>query len=161
MKFELQHVALYTKGWYDRSDNIWYDILKCLQGDNRLGWIDLKEPISQSTKDDILSIIIRNVAPMFNKELKDFAHDLVFEINPATCWRYGYYHTGHTWTKKDKLKGYDYQEATLWYFLSKIQGELLSNLESLPDPDDKILPVGEERLKRFSSMKFRMDTCNQ
>lgn len=158
MKFPLQHVALYTKGWYDRSGEIWRDILKCLQGDKRLDWINPDESITDVIKQDILSVIIRNVAPMFNKELKDFAHDLVFEINPTVCWKYGYYHKGHSWlsSKGGYNNEYDYQEATLWYFLSKIQGEILSNIDDLPTPNDKILPVGEERLKRFSTMKLRI-----
>jgi len=157
MKFPLQHVALYTKGWYDRSGEIWRDILKCLIADKYLDWNTPNAIITAGVKQDILSTIIRHVTPLFKKELKDFAHDLVFEIDPHTCWRYGYYHKGHTWIVNkngyESLGEYDYQEATLWYFLSKIQGELLAELESLTTPDENVLPVGEERMKRFLLMK--------
>lgn len=145
--FRIKHVALYTKGWYERSENVWNDLNKCLQKDDYL--------LTQH-RDEILAIIIRNISPLFKETLADFAHQLVFETLPENCWKYGYYHKGCKWLSDrkdfDELKEYNNETAVLWFMLSKLQGTTIMEIGDLPAPDDTVLPVTEKAKEKFAKM---------
>lgn len=132
----LKHVALYSKHWYKRSDDVWADLIKCLEADD----------YTPQTKYDVLSIIINNVAPLFNKwDIERYTIDLISAISPQNCWKHGYYTKDHTlaverWPEL-AYKNYDYYEATLWYFLSKLSNSTITELGGLPKPSKSVLPL--------------------
>lgn len=79
-KFKLSHLALYAKGWYNRSDNIWEDLKKilCLDG------------YTPFTNGDVYSIILGKVqeCPSYRwTELRE----VLIGIHPNNCWKFGYY----------------------------------------------------------------------
>lgn len=136
---KLKHVALYTKGWYQRTDDIWADIQACLVGDD----------YTPFTKQDILDIVIRNVTPLFsNYTVSDFTIELISSINPVECWKNGYYHKEHTWIPKkesEKFAEYDYQQAVLWFYLSRLQRATVYECGGLPKKaNEKVLPLSKK-----------------
>lgn len=134
----LKHVALYTKFHYKKSDDIWADIKKCLEADTYM----------PRNKEDILTIIIRNVVPLFNMPTADFAMVFTDALYPYNCWKYGYYHNDCKWVKDyKKLPEYDYQTAILWFYLSKLQGATIDECGGLPQADEKVLPFSETLLE--------------
>jgi len=135
----LKHVALYSKHWYKRTDDVWGDLIKCLEADD----------YQPQTKYDVLSIITNNVAPLFKQwGIEHYTMDLISSISPHNCWKHGYYTKDHRWAVERwpelASKTYDYYEATLWYFLSKLSNSTIIELGGLPKPSSKILPLNKQ-----------------
>lgn len=131
----LKHVALYTKFHYEHGDDVWDDITKCLQADD----------YTPDSKGDILSIIINNVAPLFKMEIHYYTLEIIEALDRLNCWKFGYYTQDHKWAVNKwpelQLKVYDYQEAVLWFFLSKLQRSKVSELDGLPKADPNVLSL--------------------
>lgn len=137
-EFHLNHVALYTKGHYAKNEDIWEDIKACLRADD----------YTPETKENVLAIVTRNVAPLFKQDIVDYTRALIDAINPYGCWKYGYYTNTCDWIKNYKeLKDYDQQEAILWFFLSKLQGSTNTELNNLVRvrADSKVLPLAKKK----------------
>ena len=132
---KLKNVALYAKLWYERGE-VWQDIKICLQADGY-------EP---QTKQDILRIVMRNVAPLFKGTIEDFAIDLIEDISPGECWKSGFFHSQCTWVDEAEFHPlYDYKTATLYFFLSKLQGATIDELDGLPKAKSKVLPLTKRK----------------
>src|ERR1017187_6087391 len=102
-EFLPKHVALYAKLHYQRSDNVWNDVMICLKADGY-------EPYSHG---DVLGILTRNMAKLNDKPHEHYMQCFIDGISPQNYSRHGYY-------------TYDYQTAILWYYLSELQGMLIS-----------------------------------
>lgn len=100
--FNLGHVVLYAKGWYQKSDNIWSDLKQMLEYDN----------YTPFDSGDVFWIITN----MFEKsELGSNCNSLLqtlISTQPTECWKYGYNCTKET---------YDVSTATMYYILSSIR----------------------------------------
>lgn len=126
-KFPLSHVCLYAKGWYNRSENVWNDIRKCLSADGYCG--DL------FTNSDCLNVILNRWSEMQADHTHSF-NALVFGAMDHNCWKHGY-STKTNWSygqNIDQLPDYDYMTAVLWYILSSLQGcESSAWIQKRPD----------------------------
>jgi hypothetical protein len=143
---KLKHVALYSKHHYERSGDVWEDIKKCLIADDYTPY----------SKTDVLNIIIRNVTPLFHHNTPDFATILIDGISPHNCWKYGFYHKGCAWVKDCKeFPEYDYETATLYFFLSTLMGSTIMELGGLPDADKKVLPFSKDLKRELRSKKTK------
>jgi len=115
-QFKLSHLALYAKGWYKKTDDIWADLLKILELDN----------YTPFTKNDVFIIILG----CFDRaEFDSNCNELrkVLEgIHPSNCWKVGYYTKGTSWFKgtqeeKDSLPEYDMPTAFIYYVISSLR----------------------------------------
>lgn len=129
----LKHVALYTKGHYQKSGDLVQDLIQCLIWDG----------FGPETIDHVLAIISRRVCRLFSHwDLPDYTIELIHALDPEECWKYGYYTKHHTWAgDKDSLPEYDYRMAVLYFYLSKLQGATVKELGGLPEPDPRVLPL--------------------
>lgn len=133
----LKHVALYSKNWYERSKNFFEDVKACLRADD----------YTPETNYDVLSILITNVAPLFqNIPLERYTRELLADTAPSQCWKTGYYTKDHTWLMSKSIdefkdKEYDRDEAILFFFLSKLSSSTKTELGGLPQPSADVLPL--------------------
>jgi len=137
-KFTLQHVVLYAKNWYKRSNDFWKDINKCLEADGYS---------SDWFRPNDCARVILNQFERLPKKGNFSLYDFLMEIEEQNCWKIGYYTKKHTWVSSDKE--YDMQEAIVRYCLSSFL--MLDNEEwEVCKPDyKKVLPVGsKDSLKR-------------
>ena len=148
----LKNVALYSKHWYQRSGDIWEDIKTCLKADDYM----------PDNKQDILNIVIRNVAPFFKSSsyynIEQFTPYFIDEIAPYNCWKYGFYHKKCAWAfkteeEKNSAPEYDYQTAILYFFLSRLANATITECDGLPNPDKKVLPLSKNAKKHFKKIK--------
>ena len=132
--FKLNHVAIYAKHHYERT-NLWEDLRKCLTADGYSGeWMD---------KMDVMRVISLHVELLPKKGNSHELTDLLDNISPINCWRIGYYTKDFTFQKKGEvLPEYDYYEAVVRYYLSRLLGYCVSDFpEKLPKADDSVLPL--------------------
>lgn len=113
-KFELSHVMLYAKGWYEHSDDIFKDLKQCLCLDDYSG--DLM------SNTDVMNLILNHCQklnlPAF--ELSQF----VYGIRPESTYRCAYYHNqSPDWCTKPewRIGNYDMTTAVLYYCMSHIR----------------------------------------
>jgi hypothetical protein len=106
--FKLGHVALYAKGWYKRSDDVWQDLLQILKLDN----------YTPFNKNDVLGIIVNR----FCEDCDVRMSDMLNNICEDNCWKVGYFTDKHTWCK-DYMNNpkYDMHTATIYYILSHLR----------------------------------------
>lgn len=101
-KFKLSHVVLYSRGYYNKSGDIWTDLKQILQYDDYT-------PFSNN---DVFWIITNS----FEKaDLGGYTNTLLqtlIGIQQTECWKYGYECTKET---------YDMATATMYYILSTIR----------------------------------------
>ena len=142
-KFDLNHVLLYARGYYKRSEDILYDLHLCLTED---GYEYL------TSKEDIIGIIEARINT-FCKTHHNILRTLRQEIHPLNCSRIGYYHATDNRSEKRKLNDptrmnqpYDVDIAFLHYYLSTLRFYDLSDfgLTNLISPTIKQLIKNEE-----------------
>jgi hypothetical protein len=106
--FRLSHVALYSKGWYETSDDVVSDLIKILKLDD----------YSPFDKNDVLRILLSNYEESFEINLIDF----ISSINQHNCWKHGYYTKNCEWVKEhETLPEYDMYMAVIYKILSDIR----------------------------------------
>ena len=106
--FKLGHVALYAKGWYKRSDNIWQDLIQILKLDN----------YSPFNKNDVWSIIVNRFCEECDVRMVDMLNDICED----NCWKVGYFTDKHTWNVNYiNNPKYDMPTATMYYILSHLR----------------------------------------
>lgn len=133
--FKLNHIALYAKGWYKRSDNIWEDLKKCLSCDGYSGDI--------MSKYDVVTVILIAFEEMPIKRYYHSLREVLDGISPQRCWTRGYYY-------KDNKEEYDMQEATVRYCLSCFMETGRDEGMELTGPDYvKCLPPKDERVENM------------
>jgi hypothetical protein len=133
---ELKHVALYAKGHYRRSDNIWEDLRACLEPN---GFIECE-------KEDIVVLITNAVSPLIALRwpTKQLMNNFINEIRPHNVWRFGYRTKDYPFAKEEEKKDYpdyDYDEAIVRYYLSELVSQKVTDLGGLPLPSKKVLPL--------------------
>lgn len=107
-KFRLGHVVLYAKGWYNKTEDIWDDLLEILK-------LDDYHPI---TKNDVWSIILNR----FLQDCELNILDILNTVSEDNCWKVGYYTNKHTWMQnRCELNEYDMPTATIYYILSQLR----------------------------------------
>lgn len=74
--FKLSHVTLYAKGWYNKSNDVYTDLLNILK-------LDDYTPFENN---DVIRILLYNYEESFNIKLIDFISD----IHESNCWKVGY-----------------------------------------------------------------------
>lgn len=132
----LNHFILYSKGWYNQTDDVVQDLIKILQLDG----------FSPFDKNDVLFILV-------NRYEKDFKSnrlvDFISNIHPNNCWKVSYFTKGNCdWLNKDeqdKLPEYDYYTAVIYKIIShyrffevdKLDGELSMPKYSKENPRPK------------------------
>lgn len=141
MNFKLKNVALYAKGWYKKSEDIWADLKLCLVGDD----------YTPFTNSDVLCIIIPIIAELNEKPIGNFTINLISETHPSNCWKYGYTVKGTPYSGDSEIE-YDYHEAVLRYFLSELKFTSMSLLGMLPLPSDDVMPLSEHGKARLIEM---------
>lgn len=113
--FPLNHVALYAKHWYKRTDNFWADLQKCIGAD---GYLDNLNP------NDVYGIIISRLNEMKIREMDMTI--LLDGINPKEGWKVGYPTKGNYFLlkpdpkKAEEFPEWDFKEAVVRYCLSVI-----------------------------------------
>lgn len=110
-KFKLTHVALYAKGWYKQTDNVWEDLIGILK-------LDDYTPFDRS---DVYSIIINS----FQNSNLSSLREVLMGITPDNCWKVNYYTKGNVeWLKeksKENLPEYEMETAFIYYVLSNLR----------------------------------------
>jgi hypothetical protein len=132
-KYQLSNVALYAKGHYKRSGDVWADVKRCLIADD----------YQPSTQGDVVNIIINNSEPIFkDKDRKYMMLDLVDSIHPQACWKIGFFTKDFKLNKDwEKCPDYDYMTAILYFYLSKLSTALIKDLGDIGNADKKVLPL--------------------
>lgn len=133
-KFGLGHVALYAKGHYQRGENLWEDLKKCLTADDYSG--------EGFDKYDVVNLLIIHGERIPFHGSSPRARHMIVDIAPENCWRRGYYTKDARWIKDENLPEYDYWEAVARFYLSEIAGSLIADLgKPLPKADPNVLPL--------------------
>ena len=139
-KFSLQHVVLYGKHWYERSDDFWADIKKCLTADGYYG-----ESMDNNDAANIILKQFERLPPRRDNSISS----VVFGIMEHEVWKCGYYTKHCTWVKDhDKLPDYDVLHAIVSYCLSgfcNLQSELWT---PIPPDTKKVLPLRKDLTKK-------------
>jgi hypothetical protein len=99
-KFTLQHVVLYSKGWYTTT-NIWADMKACLSADRYSS--DL-----MSNK-DITQVILGQFERLCNTNVNKLSV-FIDAIQECNCYRYGYYTKNNVFNIKTETV-YDLNES--------------------------------------------------
>lgn len=158
-KFSLQHVVLYSKGWYKtynikgKRKTIWNDLQILLEADGYKGTFegDKDKQIQNRITHLLLSQFDRIPKMGYVGTLVDFYEG----IKPCNVWRYGYITKNNAFSKNDNvdnLPDYDYNEAVVRYCLS-----FFCNLEkeqwNVIAPDKTVLPLNNN-IKQVSIKKM-------
>jgi hypothetical protein len=135
-KFKLSHLALYAKGWYYKSEDIWQDLIKVLELDNYT-------PFSKS---DVFHIITNRFSE-FDYRLTEL-REVLSGIQPKECWKVGYYTKGNYFTSNpEELPEYDMETAFIYYVLSTLR--FLENTQwNVVTPDYSSLKMGKNITKK-------------
>jgi hypothetical protein len=110
-QFQLSHLALYAKGWYLKTDDIWEDLKKILELDN----------YSPFSKMDVYNIIVSSFQDSELYRITDLK-EVLTGIHPSNCWKYGYYTNSCNWVKGfESLPEYDMSTAFIHYVISSLR----------------------------------------
>lgn len=145
---KLKHVVLYCKGHYLRTD-IWEDLKKCLEA----------HEYCPDTHSDVLAIIQAHLTELVLAQYNDAKTsviELLRNIAPYNSWKVGYYHKSspkfilaNIDSKIEELPEYDYQEALLRAYMSRIcystREELGIADDYVAEPDASVLPLKREK----------------
>lgn len=117
--FNLKHVVLYAKHWYEHTDNIWNDLVSMLESDGYQGAFigDSEKQIKNRVCSLLLNQMQRIPLTGNARTLSNF-YELIKECN---CWKFGYYTKNNGFFKnpEDATIEYDYDEAVARYCLSQ------------------------------------------
>lgn len=123
-KFSLNHVVLYSKGWYKRYNKrgvrktIWDDMQVLLELDGYTMWEETPN------KYRIVELVLIHCQRLDKDCFK--IRNFYSGVCDSEVWKYGYStKTNNFWNKTQDYPDYDYQEAVLRYCLSN-----LCNLET-------------------------------
>jgi hypothetical protein len=111
--FNLSHVTLYSRGWYNRTDNVWEDLMEILKLDG----------YTPFTYNDVYNILIGAFQKIEGERFNEL-REVLIGIIPTECWKIGYIHNGNKghWSKiEGNFKDYDMQTAVIYYILSSIR----------------------------------------
>jgi hypothetical protein len=147
--FSLQHVVLYSKGWYKRYQNhpnskrktIWDDLKILLEADGYEGTFNGDTELQIKNRISYLLIIQldRIEKTGFQGTLPDFYES----IKEHNCFKFGYYTKNYNsiWKiDKSEFPDYDYNEASVRYCLSYFS-RLESDKWNPIRPESKVLPL--------------------
>ena len=143
---QLKHVALYAKGYYQRT-NLWEDLRKCLAAD---GYDSLTEWWNNRYT---VNLIVSHVSNLFkNKDIGTYTAQLLFGIDEHNSWRFGYIHDKSpglllSVNKEEDIKPYDKEEAVVRFFISELVCSKTADLGGLPEADENVLPLADEVIK--------------
>lgn len=119
-KFKLAHIALYAKGWYQKTDNIYADLKKILV-------LDGYTPFSNN---DVF-IILSNHFEKSDLHPHNSLQRTIQSITRDECWKCGYYTRDHKWVKNhESLPEYDMEIAFIHYVLSSIRNTEMDKIQS-------------------------------
>lgn len=128
-----QHVFLYAKHWYKRSDDVFADLKKILEHRNGVEAKHISNGVVVSSLAGIARDIISE-SPNTN-EFTEFVND----VHPANCWKIGYTLKSRFPNSPDALdEEYDYYKAVVYKILS-----MISMITVLDDDGNVILDIGE------------------
>lgn len=82
-QFELGHVTLYAKGWYNRTENVFEDLKQMLKLDG----------YEYCNTNDLIFLIMTNKFKHLEIDWSTF----LSEIKPNNGWQVGYYTREHNW----------------------------------------------------------------
>lgn len=106
-KFKLSHVALYAKGFYKRTDNVFEDLLEILKLDD----------YTPFDKRDVTIILMNGYQKCFDVDLINFISD----IQDGNTWKVGYITKNSPFYKNAVIKEYDMLEACVYKILSDVR----------------------------------------
>jgi len=108
-KFRLTNVALYAKGWYEKTDDMYADLKKILALDGYTPFVD----------NDVYRIIIYAYQDFVTQNTNFRLSVFLDDISQHSCWKHGYFTEGSGWGKKDEiLPKYNMQTAVIKKILS-------------------------------------------
>jgi len=139
--FSLNHLVLYSKGWYKSYDvrgkrkTIWDDMQILLELD---GYLMYEE---KPNKFRIVELVLEHCQRL-NKECYKI-RNFYSGVCDSEVWKYGYYtNTNNFWNNRKDLPNYDFQEACLRYcilnlsMLNKGEWKIVQpNYSKLPKPN--------------------------
>ena len=152
-KFSLQHVVLYSKHWYERTDDFWADIKKCLTADGYCG-----EYMTNNNAANVILKQFERIPPRHDNSISA----VVFGIMEHEIWKCGYYTNSCKWVKDyDKLPEYEVLHAIVSYCLSSF-----CNMETKywtpVAPDTKnVLPLRKGTTKKHVKEMFTKKLTNE
>lgn len=145
-KFGLNHIVLYSKGWYKRYDikstrkTIWDDLVLLLEADGYKGtFIGDSDKQLQNRIAYLLVTHLERLPITGNRRSLSNFYESIKEYN---CWKYGYITKVNSFRDvkgQAELPEYDYNESVARYCLS-IFGNLNKDEWSSCKPDYNILP---------------------
>ena len=146
-KFTLQHVVLYAKHWYERTDNVFNDLELCLNADGYDGtFIGDNE---QQRKFRVASLILGQFQRITTMPYATTLTAFYEGIHPHNCWKFGY----TTKIEHESYPEYDMIEATVRYCLSHLTH--LDSNEWTPIAPNYI-KVGLKKPKRIKYAKIKL-----
>lgn len=153
--FDLVHIVLYAKNWYEKSDNFWQDIYKCLTTTWYVNGAPHSYLMLPEEKNSMYSAILSKYTKFMHKH-PDKIYDFIKSVDPYECWKSGYYTKDYKFydtAKHGELPEYDYQEAVVRVILSNLG---MMNHKHFPDlvaPTKKCLPVEYGKVKKFNKIQ--------
>lgn len=151
--FTLGHVALYAKGWYQKSDDIWKDLAILFEADGYLQGLH---------KADIYRNIVSRLDEMNLREMEAF--QLLDSISPEETWKFGYVTRGnypYGYLDNNKAPEYNFQEAVARYCLSIIRYINIDRVEMAVPDFKNVLPPrlhdGETKKNAIERVKERFE----
>ncbi len=109
--YKLSHVVLYAKDFYVKSEDVWKDLISILE----------IEGYTVCSKKDVYEIIINSIEKKeFDYRFNDL-REVLRNITPEECWKFGYYTKEHTWADIDNKPDYDMQTAFIFYVLCNLR----------------------------------------
>jgi hypothetical protein len=147
-KFTLQHIVLYSKGWYKKYNpkstkrkTIWDDLEILIQADGYLGCLE-SDSLEQK-KNRIAYLLVSQMSRIPLTGNARTITDFFEAIKPHNCWKYGYYTNQNGWInpKKDEVfPEWDINEAAVRYCLSEFSRLEKSQWIEIK-PDKNVLPL--------------------
>jgi len=131
-----KHTFLYSKYWYERSDNIFYDLSQTLNADGFY--------LTPNEKGSIAELMLGIIEKLDKIDIR-----FVLALDPYSSHRCGYYHEDTPFlfkAEQDKNKYY-YNEALVRISLSFMASEECKGL-LVGKPDKKVLPLSENSRKK-------------
>lgn len=140
--FSLSHVALYVKGWYNRSNNIIEDLSKCIEADGF--------PFNNTTH-DIFNLIFGKLINSKIIHPETNLKSLINSASPHDCWRVGYYTKDSLCNPNPQIE-YNYYTALIYSCLYYVQNLEKDQWNYHVKPDPNVLPVSKEKVKEYEKL---------
>jgi len=141
----LKNCVLYSKGHYEKSNDLIEDLKKCLKADD----------YSPFDKGDVKGVLLNFVSQqpyMLRNGISYYTDNLLEAINPKYCWKIGYYTIEHKEIcynagKEflESLKPYDFDTAIIHYCLSSMRYWEKDIFGDLGEANPKVLPLKKNK----------------